>query len=208
MPVTKSKKSSSRSYHHGDLHRQLVEAAARLLREEGDSALSMRRLAQELQVSRMAPYHHFADKHALLCAVAEEGFQRLLALIESDDFLNGRNTEKEGLRRFLGRYITFALDNREYYDLMFGERLWKNQVPTDSLRTLSRASFKQYVERLRQLPLSETVQDDALRYAQVSWSTLHGMSRVLIDGIYFESDAVNAMCDTATEMMWRAFKQA
>ncbi|MGB1907401.1 MAG: TetR/AcrR family transcriptional regulator, partial [Spongiibacter sp.] len=55
---------TARSYHHGDLRSELLDAAARLLREEGEAGLSMRRLAQELGVSRTAPYHHFADKHS------------------------------------------------------------------------------------------------------------------------------------------------
>ena len=44
---------------------------------------------------------------------------------------------------------------------------------------------------------------DPLRYAQVSWSTLHGMSRLLIDGIYVDNQSRNAMCQAAADMLWR-----
>ena len=44
---------------------------------------------------------------------------------------------------------------------------------------------------------------DPMRYAQVSWSTLHGMSRLLIDGIYVDNQARNAMCSATAEMFWR-----
>lgn len=195
-----------RSYHHGDLGPALVEEAARLLGEEGEDALSMRRLAQNLGVSRMAPYHHFADKHALMCAVAEEGFRRLREVIDHDDFLNGRANTLAGLRAFIGNYIAFSLTNRHYYDLMFGSRLWKIQQPTEQLRQYAHGAFREYVKKMRRLPLSAAVQGDSLRYAQVSWSTLHGISRVVIDGVYLQSDAVAEMCDAAAQMLWRAFQ--
>jgi hypothetical protein len=49
---------------------------------------------------------------------------------------------------------------------------------------------------------------DPLRYAQVSWSTLHGMSRLLIDGIYIDSSAREAMCEAAADMFWRELSTA
>jgi hypothetical protein len=49
---------------------------------------------------------------------------------------------------------------------------------------------------------------DPLRYAQVSWSTLHGMSRLLIDGIYLDAEAVAAMSDAAANMFWQQLQAA
>ncbi|MFG2910083.1 TetR/AcrR family transcriptional regulator [Kitasatospora sp. NPDC048286] len=44
----------------------IVEAAQRILDEEGHEQLSMRRLARELSITPMALYHHVRDKHDLL----------------------------------------------------------------------------------------------------------------------------------------------
>ena len=74
--MAKQAKSGQKNYHHGDLKQALLEETARILREEGESALSLRRLASNLGVSRTAPYNHFENKEALLSAVAEEGFKR------------------------------------------------------------------------------------------------------------------------------------
>ena len=60
-------------YHHSDLRSTLVEAAAAMIAETGVAGVTMRGLAQRVGVSRTAPYRHFADKAALLAAVAEEG---------------------------------------------------------------------------------------------------------------------------------------
>jgi hypothetical protein len=40
-----------------------------------------------------------------------------------------------------------------------------------------------------------------LRIAQLSWSTFHGMSRLVIDGIYVDKTAIDAMLDTATKLL-------
>ncbi|MCA1224376.1 TetR/AcrR family transcriptional regulator C-terminal domain-containing protein [Streptomyces sp. 8L] len=50
----------------------VLERAMRLLEEEGLAGLTMRRLASALDVRPSALYWHFADKRALLDAMAEE----------------------------------------------------------------------------------------------------------------------------------------
>ena len=71
------KGNEAKPYHHGDLRRALVEAAERILENEGPSALSLRAVAREAGVSAAAPYHHFKDKNELLAAIAQEGFELL-----------------------------------------------------------------------------------------------------------------------------------
>ncbi len=195
----------AKSYHHGDLRAQLLDVAARLLREEGESGLSMRRLAQELGVSRTAPYHHFSDKHSLLCGIAEEGFRRFRQINDDRQVWDGSAFSEAKLLAFVRRYIDFAVSNAEYYDLMFGGQLWKSAALTESLKAEAYTAFREYVANIRQLQAGGAFADDfdPLRYAQLSWSTLHGMSRLLIDGIYLDSSTVEEMCSTAAAMFWR-----
>ncbi|MBX9748821.1 MAG: TetR family transcriptional regulator, partial [Roseococcus sp.] len=57
-------------YHHGDLRAALLDAADALLDEGGDGAVSLREAARRAGVSPTAAYRHFADKEALLAALA------------------------------------------------------------------------------------------------------------------------------------------
>ncbi len=66
-------------YHHGDLRAALLAEAAAMIAEEGVVSVTMRAIGRRLGVSRAAPYRHFADKNALLVAVAADGFNRLKA---------------------------------------------------------------------------------------------------------------------------------
>jgi AcrR family transcriptional regulator len=165
----------------------------------------MRNLAARAGVSRTAAYHHFEGKHALLCAVAEEGFKRFGKVfyppeMEGDDSLN-----EQRIQRFVQDYIKFATGNSEYYDLMFGSQLWKTEKLTETLTQEAYRTFRGYVDGIRGWQESGQISKnlDPLRYAQVSWSTLHGMSRLLIDGIYVDNQSRNAMCQAAADMLWR-----
>ena len=68
---------AGRPYHHGNLRRALLEQAERALAERGAEGLSLRELARAVGVSHAAPRRHFADRRALLDALAQDGFERL-----------------------------------------------------------------------------------------------------------------------------------
>lgn len=67
----------SAPYHHGDLKAALLAYARAQLERQSLHALSMRELAKAAEVSHTAVYRHFADKQALLDAVAAQGFGEL-----------------------------------------------------------------------------------------------------------------------------------
>ena len=79
-------------YHHGQLRQALVEAATEIIDTKGPAAISIRALARELGVSSAAPFRHFADKDALLDAIAEEAAAEVerrlhIAAVDCDDAL-------------------------------------------------------------------------------------------------------------------------
>jgi AcrR family transcriptional regulator len=61
----------------------LVEAAARVLAEEGPAALTSRRLAAEIGSSTMAVFSRFQSMAEIRWAVREEGFARLNARLDA-----------------------------------------------------------------------------------------------------------------------------
>lgn len=64
-------------YHHGDLKSTLLAYALEQMEGAGLDGLSMREMAKAVGVSHTAAYRHFADKQALLDAMAEQGFEAL-----------------------------------------------------------------------------------------------------------------------------------
>lgn len=191
-------------YHHGDLRRTLLDEAALIIRENGEAGLSLRKLAIKAGVSHTAPYHHFKDKQELLSAIAEEGFCRFRDILT----MEGSELSEKRLQRFVRDYLAFAVDHAEYYDLMFGGHLWKSDRVFPALQKEAHGLFRAYAELVRSWQQQKLINPElnTLRYSQVSWSTLHGMSRLLIDGIYLDSKAMKPICDHAATMFWRELK--
>ena len=198
---------SKSTYHHGDLRQVLLDEAAAILRSEGPPALSMRKLADRVGVSRTAPYHHFEDKQALLCAIGEEGFRRFHGFFHGLSL--NQSLSRADFESFVKNYVRFAVDNAEYYNLMFGSELWSSAELTEALKHEAHQAFQFYVNMVRRWH-ADGLTDAAiepLRFAQVTWSTLHGMSRLLIDGIYVDQAAIDAICTNAADIFWDSLQK-
>jgi AcrR family transcriptional regulator len=108
---------TARPYHHGNLRNALLRQAERTLAERGADGLSLRELAREVGVSNGAPRRHFADKRALLDALAEEGYQRLGRKLDAAlDGVDGDIAEQ--LVVFAQAYVEFAVEHRALLGLM------------------------------------------------------------------------------------------
>jgi AcrR family transcriptional regulator len=107
-----------RPYHHGNLRAALLAEAERTLREQGIDQLSLRDLARQAGVSHAAPRRHFADRQALLEALAEVGFLRLGDELRAAIGTAGDDYQTR-LRAAATAYIRFATQDAALLDLMF-----------------------------------------------------------------------------------------
>jgi AcrR family transcriptional regulator len=163
-------------YHHGNLRDALLAAARSLLDGGGIEALSLRALAKATGVTQAAPYGHFRDKDELLAAIAEEGFQRLALQMAED--ATGAPTTQARIERLMVSYITFARDNKNLFQVMFGRELSDlRQYPT-----LAMTAGKSY--SLFSTALANRLQPHVdTRFMTVAvWSLCHGLTTLIIDG--------------------------
>ena len=79
--------------HAGLTREQVLQAAVRLVDQEGADALSMRRLARELDVEAMTLYHHVGNKHVLEDAIIEHVLAEALPSSEALSSNEPRPTE-------------------------------------------------------------------------------------------------------------------
>jgi AcrR family transcriptional regulator len=168
-----------RQYHHGDLRRALVDAAAALADEKGVAALSLREAARAAGVSHAAPYHHFKDKTALLAAVAEEGFLRL------DEFqtkaLDSAARQPAAKLKALGKaYIDFAIKNPQYFRMMFRKDLVEPEA-YPSLQEVSRRTFDRLYAVVSDC-LGSSSKVEAMSLSITAWSLVHGLASLWLDG--------------------------
>ena len=66
-----------KSYHHGNLKKELLTCALKMCERDGYTKLSIRSLAKESNVSQTAPYRHFKTKEELYAADETEGLNKL-----------------------------------------------------------------------------------------------------------------------------------
>jgi AcrR family transcriptional regulator len=96
------------TYRHGNLRAAALKAAFRLVAKAGHEHLSLREVADVVGVAHRSLYNHFADREALLDAVAAEAYTRLAA----------RLVKAQTPQDYTATYVHFALTNRAIYALM------------------------------------------------------------------------------------------
>lgn len=173
-----------RGYHHGDLRAALIEAAAELVAEEGEAALSIREVARRAGVSHAAPYHHFPTKEHLLEAVADAGFAKLDTAMEAA--LQPMD-ERQPVPRFeaLGlAYVRFAATRPRLFRLMFrtgqdarvrGAGLGQTaQRPFARVLAAARACLAAWGDR----PSPR----DPVQVTMLAWASMHGLATLWTDG--------------------------
>lgn len=175
---TSNRESPGDRYHHGDLRRALVDEALVLLAESGDGGFSLRELARRVGVTANASYRHFANKDALMQALASEGFRRL-STAQRDAETQAEDDEK--LLAGGRSYIRFAHANPALFRLMFS--VIPSHRRDDELRDASRAAFETLREAIaRGWPGGTPDPARVTRAALRAWALVHGLSQLLLDG--------------------------
>jgi AcrR family transcriptional regulator len=167
-------------YHHGDLRRALIDQALATVHKVGGEGLTLRAVASALGVSRTALYRHFADKQALMAAVAREGFRLLReALIEAWE-THGRG--RAGFDAMGEAYLRFAVSHPSHYRVMFG-RFVESGARDPELIEEANAAFQALVDALVEQQRAGAVRaDDPVTLARFVWSVTHGIAMLVIDG--------------------------
>ncbi len=181
MPATHGRRRKAPvRYHHGDLRRALLVEAARTIHKEGVEAFTLRSVGERLGVSRTALYRHFADKSALLAAVAREGFQRFGA--DLTQAWTGAGGGVAGFNAMGIAYVRFALNNSSHYRVMFGDFLNLSACDPE-LQAEASAAFQVLVSALVALQEQGLVRsDNPKQLAHFIWASVHGVAMLAING--------------------------
>jgi AcrR family transcriptional regulator len=171
---------SSKRYHHGDLRNALIQAGLGLLAAEGIAGLDMRKVARAAGVSHAAPYRHFADKQALLAAIAEDGFYQLA---ENIDIAIGQapTTADAQLEQVARAYVQFALDHPAHMREMFSG-LTVERAAYPQLHAAAKQAFQRVIQVIEQGQARQQVgPGDPANLSMVAWAQIHGIAMLLIE---------------------------
>jgi AcrR family transcriptional regulator len=175
------------TYHHGDLRAACVGAALELLEEGGARALSLRAVARRAGVSPAAPYRHYADREALVSAVAAVGYRELAERLVA---AHPAPATPEQLASVAVAYVQFALEQPALFRMMFGEPCDRD----NDERVAATAVVSLY---LREIVARCFPQADAEALAPAIWALVHGLAFLHLDG-RLDASTPSAVADRVT----------
>lgn len=156
--------------HHGNLRITAIAVAIGEVERGRGVGLSVRALARTIGVSAGALYHHFADRAALLDAVAHHGFVELGRV---QDEVEHAAADGDHLDRLIRAYLGFAAEHPHLYRVMFATVTDTEHGVSAETTTAATATFSRLARVVgRTNPtLDET---HAQTRALLIWTLTHG----------------------------------
>ena len=170
-------------YHHGDLRRALLDAAAKAPDIEN---ISLRELASGLGVSAAAVYRHFDGREALLVGLAVGGIAQLTQCFATVFDLHTPPADAaeaiDRLHRLGVAYIRFADEQPALWRLIFGAHA--AQARANALRMDAPTSYSYLPAALHGLHRTGVIlappdTGDVL----FTWSTVHGAAALRVGNV-------------------------
>lgn len=155
-----------------DTESAILEAARDLLAERGLEGLSMRGVASRVGLSATAIYNYFENKQGLVDRVVLSGFRRFESYLRSaSEALPAGSPDR--LYALGEAYIRFALENREYFRVLF-------TITTEQPRELEEFPAEGGYGLLREavveaMESGRIREDDPDLVALYLWAHVHGL---------------------------------
>jgi AcrR family transcriptional regulator len=163
-------------------HQLIVKTARELAETDGWDAVTTRRLADRIEYSQPVLYSHFANRDAIVEAVAVEGFAELAAKLA--DARHQASGPAEVLASVARAYLDFGLASPALYDAMFTLSSHLSFGKPEAPEPLH-AAFAEL--RTAVAPLAGNRHLDT--FTEVFWSSLHGLVSLTRAGRLRDSQA-------------------
>ncbi len=169
-----------KSYHHGDLRSAILVEARAILEAHGEEAMTMRKIADRIGVSAMAAYKHFANRDAILQALAIEGFDKL-ARVTLRERKKDKLPANEQLTAIGVAYIMHGIRHPEIYRVMFGQLT--SGTPNAATKEAADKAYSVLCDCLRENSATFGFDEsEAEAHAFSAWSMAHGMTSLFVEG--------------------------
>lgn len=120
-----------------------LEISRALMRENGVAALSFNEIARQLGMKPPSLYAYFSNKMAIYDALFRHGMEIFAKGMTESCVESGTPTER--LQRIMDAYMTFAIENPEFYRLIF-ERPIPGFRPSEENMAFSSAALEEAVK--------------------------------------------------------------
>ena len=148
---------------------RIIAAARAIAEHEGWDAVTIRRLAEEIEYSQPVLYSHFENRDAIVAAVAVEGFKELTVVLR--EAARGSTGQRNALENVAMAYVSFAFRRPALYEAMF-------ILPTDLrfAEAETRPELRAAFEALATVVTPFCVDVDVM--TETFWAALHGLAEL------------------------------
>ncbi len=185
----------------------ILETAIKLFLEEGYEKVTLRRIAGKIDYSPATIYSYFKDKNDILFALHAVGFEKL------DAKQQGYQSIKDPWKRLKKRgevYLSFAMKNPEYYDLMFIMRGPAKKMREKKNEASGFRSFEMLKKDIQEcIDAGYTIKTSAEVMAFAFWSFVHGIASLIIRDrvVMIPREQLNALIEGALAFMMNSMRR-
>jgi AcrR family transcriptional regulator len=158
----------------------LIDEGRSLIGEDGSEGFTLREVARRVGVNHRAVYRHFQNKDDLLAAIAERGYELLVASMKDELTALGEARAPEQLMAMAHAYVDFAFAEPAFFTVMFGRRLNEEgryptlEIPIRAAATLLGEVLTRGQER------GEIVEGPVRDLGLAFWSSMHGVASMTL----------------------------
>jgi AcrR family transcriptional regulator len=148
---------------------RIIEAALHVLETEGAAALTIRRIATDVEYTAPVVYQHFANKEALVLELVAHGHRLMLAEFRR---AAGEPDIDTRLLRIAAEYVRFAGEHRHLFEVMNG-----TGVDADRRRQAAEPAVAVLTELLTTWAgTHDVVLADLAEASEIVWGTVYGIA--------------------------------
>ncbi len=156
-----------------EMRTRILDAAKALFVEKGFEETSMRAIAERIEYSPATIYLYYKDKNAIILDLHTEGFRRMS--MDMAVLAHVKNPmERLGA---MGRaYVAFAMENPDYYELMFIKKAPLEGLQKPDNWKSGALTFDNLVAVVKECQAQGSfVGKDPIQLSFLIWSCVHGI---------------------------------
>ena len=159
--------------HREEMRHAILDAAKSIFLEKGFLGASLRNIAERIGYSAGNIYLYFQDKDEIFHALHEDGFTKMLALMQPLRHVSDPMERLEAMGRI---YMEFAMENKDLYDLMFIMEAPMHSEPQNEKWAMGDRTLSMLKQVLIDCQTKGHFKDmDVEHLSFMVWSGMHGM---------------------------------
>ncbi|MCF0040949.1 TetR/AcrR family transcriptional regulator [Dyadobacter fanqingshengii] len=156
-----------------DMRNLIIDSATQLFLKQGYDKTSIRTIAEDIEYSPATIYLYFKDKDEIFYVIHENAFAILDKQFRKHDSIEN---PFDRLIAVCKTYVKFAMDNPDYYDLMFIMRAPLSQIKSEEKWDAGECAFEYVLDTIAACLEANLIKPmDKYVLAISVWSFGHGL---------------------------------